>query len=494
MARRTDNQDTKSSKRPAQTLDLEAEEVKEASKDQKGSEEKSSDSKSQEKLQKDPKQETTDQSKDAKSNDTSDEDVAKKQSSGGGSFFKTLAAGLIGAVLALGGQQFMPKLVTQDPAKPTLESLNEKILGLETLIESTGADELSQQVAALQEKVDNGQSAQGLLDRLDKMDALLADVAKTAETGDERIEGVAALATKMSGIEARLDQQLTDVKSSFSNELRREVTKLSKIVATQESLVQIEGVKLTAEELGKRLAMLEARSNQLVSDFAQLRGSVDGVRAGSVSKDVLEAQVQGLKAQITDIDAQMVSLKKLEQDAHETARRSALALAFSNLKRAMEQGSGFSNELEAVKRLSGEHSDLHQDFSLLEKLSNEGLTSEQSLMEAFPDLASKAIADESAVEDATAWDKLTQKARSTFRYRRTGDVKGDTSEAVLARMEHKFKQGHLEEVVSEASQLQPKAQQVIAPWLAKLKARLLVEQAMHKLEDQLLTSLQPRQD
>ncbi len=492
MARRTDNQDTKSSKRPAQTLDLEAEEVKKASKGPEESEKKSSGSKSKDTEQKDPKQEKTVKKEDVKSEET--QVVAKKQSSGGGSFIKTLAAGVIGAVLALGGQQFMPKLVTHDQDKLTLESLTEKILGLETLIESTGADELSQQMAALQEKVDNGQSAQGVLERLDKMDALLADVAKTAEAGDERIEGVAALATKMNGIEARLDQQLTDVKNSFSNELRQEVTKLSKIVAAQESLVQIEGVKLTADELGKRLARLEARSNQFVSNFEQLRGSVEGVRSGSVSKDVLEAQVQGLKAQITEIDAQMGRLKKLEQDAHETARRSALALAFANLKRAMEQGSGFSNELEAVKRLSGEQSALARDFSLLEQLSHEGLTSEQSLMEAFPALASKAIADETAVESTTTWDKLTQKARSTFRYRRTGDVKGDSSEAVLARMEHKFKQGHLEQVVSEASQLQPKAQQVIAPWLTKLKARLLVEQAMHKLEDQLLTSLQPRQD
>ena len=90
MARRTDNQDTKSSKRPAQTLDLEAEEVKKASKGSEGSEKKSSESKSQDTQQKDQKQEKTAKKEDVKTK----EPLAgeKKQSSDGGSFFKTLAA------------------------------------------------------------------------------------------------------------------------------------------------------------------------------------------------------------------------------------------------------------------------------------------------------------------------------------------------------------------------------------------------------------------
>ena len=59
-------------------------------------------------------------------------------------------------------------------------------------------------------------------------------------------------------------------------------------------------------------------------------------------------------------------------------------------------------------------------------------------------------------------------------------------------MEHKFKEGHVEDVLAEAKALNGQAAQVMAPWVKKLEARLLVERAMQTLEDQLLTTLEPR--
>jgi hypothetical protein len=107
-------------------------------------------------------------------------------------------------------------------------------------------------------------------------------------------------------------------------------------------------------------------------------------------------------------------------------------------------------------------------------------------------LAVEALARGETSDDSSTWDKLVSKARTAVNYRRTGDVKGDNNEAVLARMEHKFKDGHVEDVLAEAKALDGQAAQIMAPWLQKLEARLMVERTVQKLEDQLITNLEPR--
>lgn len=514
MARRTQNNDGKSTKRPKQTLDLDAKDVSEPVKDEllndkteakaeaKTSDQDSKNAQNEPKMNKSPEKKENIGKKDAGDTASLDDGVSSQASEGDekvaeGSFFKTLVAALLGALLALVGQQFVPKLVTRGDVGNvvTVQQLQEKIQALESQISLGSKDDfdlLGQRMDQV-EKNQNDDALAGFSERLGKLEGSLSDLAKTAKAGDERIEGVAALVTKMNGLETKVGKELGEVRTRFANQLRGEVTKLSRVVATQESLTQIEGVKLTATTLGKRLAVIEARSNQLITDLSSLSTKLEGVRSQSVSREALQKEIESLKTNIAGLDGQVGALKKFESDAHEMARRSALALAFANLKQTMERGSGFANELDAVKRLSGTSDDLANDFAQLDRLSNEGLSSEQTLIAGFSDLATEAIAATNQTPDASAWDKMVGKARGALRFRRTGDVQGETTEAVLARMEYKFKAGHSEDVLTQANALDPRAQQVMAPWLTKIKARVIVEQAMIKLEDQLLTSLQPRE-
>lgn len=509
MVGRNQNNGRGASKRPSQTLDLEAAEIQESDAPEtiRASEETGVDGRGDETR---PETSAIDAAfaseagEDNKGDGLSQSGVHSQDGSHSqqgfarGSLFKTallvLTAGVVGGVMALAGQQFMPRLVTQGDLL-TLEKLNGKLSALEGKIQPGKLDELNQKFQEMSTNL-KSKSAEGsgaLQDRLETMEATLADLAKVAKVGDERIEGLAALATKMNGIEGRVATEIGTLKGQISQELRREVSELSKVVAAQESLAQIEGVKLSGRELSKRLAVFEAQLKQLEADLGLLGQSVEKVRSETASKNQLSAEISGLKTTLGVITGEMANLKRLEQEAHETARRSALTLAFSNLKRAMEQGSAYIDELATVKRLSRNEVDLKTDFALLESLSSTGLSSEQDLMQSFPEIAGEAIAAETEIEDASTWSKVVSKARSTFRYRRTGDVAGNNAEAVLARMEHKFKNGQLEAVISEAKVLSPKAARVVAPWLKKLQARLMVEQAMMKLDDKLLTSLQPSQ-
>lgn len=412
---------------------------------------------------------------------------------GGGSFFKLLAASIIGAVLALAGQQFMPRLITNSETaalsnlESEVQSLREAVGGLSSSASEATQDKISELEKALATVEQAAEGDGDVKARMAKVEKTMQDLTKLAE-GDDAVAGVAAIATRVNDIEGRVNEAIEGLRSDFSTKFRRELEQVSKEIAAQESLTQIEGVKLTASTLGKKLAQLDAQSGQIQNKIEQLTASVEALKGASISKPEVESLLGDVKTQLSEVTTKLAAVTAREKQAHEAARKSALALAISNLKRAMNRGDGFGEELDGVKRLAAKE----LDFSALEPLSNSGVPTEQGLLEAYPALAVSALAVETKTEDGSTWDLLVSKARTAVNYRRTGDVEGDGNEAVLARMEHKFKEGHVEDVLVEAKALTGQAAQVMAPWIKKLEARLMVERAMQDLEDQLLTTLEPR--
>lgn len=411
-----------------------------------------------------------------------------------GSFFKTMVAAIIGAGLALVGQQFMPQLVTFGEIQNSttlaqqVKLLEEKIEEVSSTIDVT---ELKQQVSDLSEKVTETGDAGELKTRVQKVEQTLTDLSKLGTDGSDntnQLAGIAAIASKLNKIEARVNADINSIKTEFKKSLRREVEQVSKAVAEQETLTQLESVKLKTDTLGKKLATLDAQSSKLVTDLDGLKSIIDGVKGDSISSTKLGSELAPLRSALSQIDEKIALLSKREAEALESARRSALAIALSNLKRGMDRGDGFSAELQAVEQLAG--SDV--DFSSFNSIRETGVPNEQDLLKAFPELAIQALAKGTTNTDGSSWETLVSKARTAFKYRRTGDVQGESAEAILARMEHKFKDGHVEDVVKEAEALEGQAKQVIAPWLKQVKARLFIETEMHNLEDKLLLSLSPK--
>ena len=86
-------------------------------------------------------------------------------------------------------------------------------------------------------------------------------------------------------------------------------------------------------------------------------------------------------------------------------------------------------------------------------------------------------------------DKLISNAKSIVKVRRVGDVKGDDSEAILARMEQRVKMAEWGEAFMEGAQLKGIARAKISPWLKQVDGRLKIEQAMQGLEEKIISAL-----
>lgn len=518
MVRRDQNRGRNRTKKPAATLDLKAEKVSsEAIEDSSTEEEAKMDTEAVNKETSKKDSSKAEKAKNAKetisnSDGNKAEDgpensgpeltaeqitelVLSQQKKSSGSFLKTFSAAIIGAVLALVGQQYMPQFVTSGEIQNS-STLANRLDGFEKQLqnfsENNQAEGLKQQISSLSSKVEAVSSDEALSGRVQQLEKTLADlsVLGNSENGQKnQLAQVTAIATKLNKIEERVNADLKSIKTEFKQSLRREVEQVSKAIAEQETLSQLEGVKLKTDTLGKKVATLDAQSSKLVTDLDQLKSTLTSVEGASISSTKLGTELAPLRSAITVIDEKIALFSKREAEALASARRSALAIAFANLKRGMDRGEGFSAELQTVKQLAGADVNL----SSFEGLSETGVPNEQALLHTFPELAIKALAKSDEKKgDGLSWDQLVNKARTAFKYRRTGDVKGETAEAVLARVEHKFKDGHVEDALKEAQALDGQAKQVMSPWLKQVKARLFVEAEMRKLEDQLLNSLSPK--
>lgn len=517
MVRRDQNRNKNKTKKPTATLDLKAEKVSEGntenqtadeldksvSQEQKAeAEKKVSDHNSSAKDgdQKPSDQKPGDQKAEAaeEPSDLSAEEITKlvlsQQKTSSGSFFKTMMAAIIGAALALVGQQFMPQLVTSDEIQNSA-TLSTRLEGLEKQFETVSSKaeqkELKDQLAILQQTFETSTGEGSLDDRVKGLEKTLTDLSALGNSGTDKNNNLAkltAIATKLNSIEKRVNGELKSLKTDFRKNLRREVEQVAKVIAEQETLSQIESVKLKSETLGKKVASLDAQSSKLVDDVSALNQSLSDVKGASVSSLKLGNELAPLRDALTKVDEKLAQFSKREEEALASARRSALAIAFANLKRGMDRGDGFSSELQTVQQLAGTDVDLTSFDGLRET----GVPNEQALLKSFPGLAIKALEKSDTTDKELSWDQLVSKARTAFKYRRTGDVKGETAEAILARIEHKFKEGHVEEALKEANALEGHAKQVMNPWIKQVEARLFVETEMQKLEDQLLNSLSPK--
>lgn len=166
------------------------------------------------------------------------------------------------------------------------------------------------------------------------------------------------------------------------------LSKFPKAIAEQETLSQIEAVKLKTDTLGKKVASLDAQSSKLVSDVGGLQKILSDVQGNSISSTKLGSELQPLRSALSKIDEKIALFSKREEEALASARRSALAIAFANLKRGMNRGDGFSAELKTVQQLAGPNVDL----SSFDGLRETGVPNEQALLEKFPELAIQALA------------------------------------------------------------------------------------------------------
>jgi hypothetical protein len=199
---------------------------------------------------------------------------------------------------------------------------------------------------------------------------------------------------------------------------------------------------------------------------------------------VVPEDIETLRRQIVELSAEMAHqrdrLAALEQAADATRPMAALALA--RLRQAVAQGAPYAAALEGVRRVPVAHEAPDAALATLAAHAATGVASAAALRDAFDARIAAIIEAESVPEDVPWWRRALARLQGAVTVRPTGEVAGESTPAVVARIEAALARGELEAALREAETLPPRAAAVAAEWLERARARQAALAAVDALE------------
>ena len=332
-------------------------------------------------------------------------------------------------------------------------------------------------------------------------------MAQSGATGQGGSVGqVAALVAKVDLIGVNLDQHLAEMRKGLLGDLQKQsahfedrLTEIDKgmavdtIKATSKSLSdEIVGLKAAGEKLKQDITAVASGNTQLGQDLAALQATAAAMKAQLTTQAGTFAKTDDMttvNATAAKLQADLAAITARDQSRELSAGRILLTLELSNLKRAIESGSNYAKELATVQKLAPKELNL----SGLQANAEKGLPTNAALAGEFKDLTWGIInASNKPSDDASLLGQLWQGASSVVQVRKVGDVAGDSTEAIIARTEARLQAGDLDGTLREAGHLKADARKTAEPWMAKLAARLAVDQGIADIEANLVKVMAPQ--
>ncbi|TGQ50217.1 phage tail protein [Mesorhizobium sp. M1C.F.Ca.ET.193.01.1.1] len=329
----------------------------------------------------------------------------------------TIAAGLIGGVVALAGAGLLQAVgLLGSPASngASLDGVNGEIASLKS------------EIAALKQTGDAGASAKvdGLSSALDQVKSDIAALKSSAGQGGDST-ALKALNDKVGQIETA-------------------VADLQKAGST---------ATVDLGPLNEKLAGLDA----LVKSAGEAAKAADGRIAA------LEQSVQQLSGKV---------------DAQASQPKIALAIAASALKAALDRGAPFATELDTFAAIAPDAPEIAVLRSYAEKGVPTRATIASEIEAAASAMVDAATPVD---QNAGFFQSLVSSAESLVKVRPVGAVEGKGAPETVARMEVAVNQGDYAKALSEYDTLPDAAKTAGADFAGKLKARLEVEKQIDAL-------------
>lgn len=456
----------KSPKKPARTLDLEAEEVVPGDEEEKEAKSAESDtaangeaSESEEKLG------TNDQreDEDAGADETGATDTGKPppppqrtRPSDVRSFVTHLAAGLVGGLIGVVGAGIgldklpIPGFSASDSTPAKTAQYEERLLEINTALEEQAKSLANRPAIA---------DLDALKKRLDEIEAKPAPEASLPVEVGDRI--------------GKLEAALKSIETSGPSEGGGNNEQSAAFIL----------------RLDKLETALETRATQLEEQIEQTRSSVtkaSKTQAGQADPAVMEAlekRLESLEGKLTQIANRPAATN--DAAASPSNAGAATALAFQALRRAAETGKPFKTHLDALEKHAGEGT----KTTALSQFATNGVPSRTELLNQLPAALKAARTVASKSDDETILGRLASNAQSIVRIRKVGPASGNGAQAILSRVDAAASAGDLEAAIAEAGQLDGAVSGAIAPWLEKAKARKALDVAVTELETQLMSVL-----
>lgn len=385
------------------------------------------------------------------------------------SLFTHAFAGLVGglAVLLAIALGYLPLGAFKDSAGIGL--LEDRIAKLEQAPETpdntAALDEVEQRLAALESKVpETPPEVTALSDRVTQLEASLKSMSEVAKEGGSLADAAA------------ITRQITEAEKRFD----------AKIQSTVQSEVQSALAGAKAETTADTKAI-----DDLKAEIADVDAKLKALAEAKLDSDqaaLLLPEITVLDERLGRIESTLPQLAKAVDEGGAETKKATLAIAFANLREAVNEGHPYTSELSTLAVLSPGALDLG---SLLD-YEETGIPTVRALTASFDEMRDEALAAEPASEGASLVGRLLGSAESLVKVRRIDEAaEGDSPDAVLSRAAAKLNEGELDAAVTEIQILKGPLKETFAGWLDEARARLDARTTLRRLQNILLVSLGP---
>lgn len=314
-----------------------------------------------------------------------------------------------------------------------------------------------------------------------RFDALSSDIGSLTTDYSGLANEVAELApTDTALLTERLEVLSTDldVLSTNVEALQNGVAPIAEVPATLIERIDTLEADIGDEiaSLGERLSGLEDRLSDMQIAEESAPNPTDAINEDQLAAFQSEldqltaqakAQVEQATAQVEEAALEVSEAKarasEFEQKAADAAALAETKGAIAALVAAVENGSGFTEELAFFD----------DPPKALTATAENGVPTLSALQRDFPDMARAALATATVVpQGASAGDRLAAFLKRQTNARSLAPKEGDGTDAVLSRAEASVAQGDLEGSLAELSSLPDETKEVLAPWMTNVQTRL----------------------
>lgn len=476
--------------------------------------------------------------------------AAAKSGGGFGRFVSHTLAGVVGGFLALLGADTIAPQLNQlglpvgNSARQVTEQIGKRLAALETAAKSApeGADSakmtaaldgLNQRMAELEQlkgrmaQLSEGQSqlksqaealagklaeapAAGTVSpdpRISKLEERLSLLSAASGNGNAggAVPELAAVTGKIADLESTMGNQIDALRKSVGAEIDTRMGKAAETAEAARSGTQridreLADVKTEAARIGQRMEVLKADNERvsetlrvLQEETGKLASGMDALKGDLVARLKATAKPEDIAQAVAPVSVKIATLEKsissvvtAEENRKANAERIVLSLELANMKRVIDRGLGYAEELAQVKKTSGGKVNL----SALEPYKTDGVRTLVALQEDFRPLAHRIIAAAEEATDGSVIDRLLSGAKSVVRVRKVSHSADDDSvEAVVARMDTALVEGRIGDFQSLAQKLPDKAKAPAQELFKQVAARAAVDAAVKDIESQLKSSL-----
>lgn len=335
------------------------------------------------------------------------------------------------------------------------------------------------QVAALQSELE------ALRERVSGLASEL-EAAQAAGASEDATQPAAELAARLGALEDRLGELGT---------LEERLSALEDRPAAPESQGQPLSVTVGdggGQQIREQVAALETRLDDLNTELAGLQARQAELRDSQTGlSDDLDSRIQAVRSDLTgaleretgDVMARLNEIASRAEAAGEArqgelARNAALVLAMGRLRDAAAGGRPFPGAWESVTALGVDAA----VYPAAAEAAVNGVPAQSNLRDRFPDVASRAVVAAATGEDESLIGGALRRVGNVVRVRRTGELEGDSVEAVVARAEARVREGDLRAAVTELEALDGEAAEAVAAWKGDAERRIALEAAIDGLQ------------